>query len=245
MKVFIDWLKKYWIYIVIVIVILAFVFPIIIYIGFMNKLPLAQTAEDMSFFGGYLSGVYTPLVGLLTLAVLYFQVTSQNRTAQKQIEIASKQNKIVSLQNDIALFSREIEFVDYYIEILKENLNYDVNPFVNMMRSTFIYYLKLHLQFLRDDQSLPAYTWSRFKDNDYDFYLLMHRENYKVLTIWESIREVLERIKNSESNYIKYNFNNVQNRISGNLGYEECMLLDRFYMSMKNSSKVYYEFISD
>ena len=69
MKSIIQEIKKYWIYILIVLILL----PIILYIYKFGSLILSNKHNHWAEFGTYLGGIYTPILSILTIILLAFQ----------------------------------------------------------------------------------------------------------------------------------------------------------------------------
>lgn len=109
-------------------IILILVLPIILFtsnfgIGFYSN--ISQWSELGSFFGG----VYTPVLSILTLSVIFMQtilMSKQTKIQNKQLNLQSHQNEIQLDLIERAEIAKLSKNIDYYSELVTQSLSFTI-----------------------------------------------------------------------------------------------------------------------
>lgn len=108
-----SWMSKNWGYVLVGIV------PFILWVINFHSQHISNKGSDWASFGGFLSGVYSPILTGGTLWVLFNQLTLQRKMNDKQVEIDKNQKDIEAFNKELNIARNSFELAVSVLDRLK------------------------------------------------------------------------------------------------------------------------------
>lgn len=188
--------------------------PLLLYMfkfGILISSDHARWAE----FGDAMSGIYAPILGVLTLLVLVRQMVMQNTLTNHQ-----------QAQDFIATNRVELDFLllrlEKYLGVMVGGI-----PVTFALR-----------KYLRVDSVKELHDAMRYETT-----MLIETECSNLFITWGSIYSILVGLKHNDESIYNLAFQTAKSKLSSTVGYETCCLLDNYHFVLSEGrGNAIYEF---